>query len=541
MTVLEDFNKNDKRLENAIFGYTGLVGNHISKNYELDKFYNSSNIQEAINCEYNNIYICCIPAVKWLANKYPENDIMIIENIKNIFKTIKAKKVILISTIDVYDNINNHSTENTVINYDKNNCYGRNRYLFEQFIKMNFTNYNIIRLPALFGNGLKKNIIYDLINNNNITDILINSTFQWYNLDWLKNDIDICIKNNIYECNLFTEPLETSHILNLFPNYDYLNNPDKIVNYDIKTIYDMYFINGSNGYIRNKDEVYENIKTFINKESNKESNKECFKLCVSNISNNNLKNEQYYSILKYYGIKYIEVALTKFFTWNEILTDPKKIVNIKKTIESFNLNLYSLQSITYTITNNIFDSNNDELLYHLQKIIDLAYNIGVKNLVFGCPKNRKIIDVSKPNDNIFIDFFSKLGDYIGERDIIISIENNSKKYECNYLNNIKEVGEIVNKINNSHIKMMVDIGNCIMENDNIENIYYYKDIINHIHISMPFMNTFDNYNTKIYTKLLGILKEINYNKIVSLEFINNNVNRLENLNISLSNFVNLLN
>ena len=55
------------------------------------------------------------------------------------------------------------------------------------------------------------------------------------------------------------------------------------------------------------------------------------------------------------------------------------------------------------------------------------------------------------------------------------------------------------------------------------------------------MNTFDNYNTKIYTKLLGILKEINYNKIVSLEFINNNVNRLENLNISLSNFVNLLN
>ena len=123
----------------------------------------------------------------------------------------------------------------------------------------------------------------------------------------------------------------------------------------------------------------------------------------------------------------------------------------------------------------------------------------------------------------------------------IKLEKIKNINECNYLNNIKEVGEIVNKINNSHIKMMVDIGNCIMENDNIENIYYYKDIINHIHISMPFMNTFDNYNTKIYTKLLGILKEINYNKIVSLEFINNNVNRLENLNISLSNFVNLLN
>ena len=550
-------------LVNAIFGYSGLVGSHLIKQNKFDECYNSSNINDSMNREFNELVISCIPAVKWLANKYPEKDARDIETIKNVFKTIRAKKVILISTIDIYDNVSNKSNENTTIQYEKNNTYGKNRYLFEEFIKATFKNYHIIRLPALFGHGLKKNIIYDLLNNNNVNNIPVYSAFQWYNLEWLNDDISICKKNNIQECNLFTEPLETIRIMELFKQYDFSKNTmndatatTTTISYDVQTINHRYFPHGSNGYVRNKQDVLKNIENFI---KNYCAAQPLFKLCVSNISNNSLCNAQYYTILKHYGIKYIEVAPTKFFTWNEWFDNTDHCANeVKRTLESYELKLYSFQSVSYTISNNIFDNDNTEILQHLQKVIDLACHSGVRNIVFGCPKNRKrmnsISNVSngehedEADDNTFVVFFNKIGDYIGDRDLTISIENNSKKYDCNYLNTIDQVGKIVRKINHPKIKMMVDIGNCVMENDNIDDVTGFQDVIHHVHISTPFMHPLDSnsYNIDLYSKFIGLLKQINYDKVVSLEFLNNHgqshSNRnaeLETLNASLSNFLNM--
>lgn len=526
-------------MNNAIFGYSGFVGSYLTRFYKFNYLYNSKNIMNAENKNFDTIFISCIPAKKWFANKFPQEDTNTILSIKNILETIKANKVILISTIDVYNNINNKSNENTCINYLTNHTYGKNRYLFEEFIKSHFTDVHIIRLPALFGNGLKKNIIYDLINNNNVDKIYINSKFQWYNLEWIKEDIDVCLKNKLKTCNLFTEPMETSNILQLFQNkYTFENNPTKLFNYDCCTINYKYFKFGHNGYIRNKDIVYKSIEQFVKQQQIAKLSK--FKLCVSNISNYSLKNEQYYNILKNYGIKYIEVAPTKFDEWNQLIIK-NKLIEEKEIMKHCGLTLYSFQSITYTIQNNIFDFSNDILLKHLKNVIELAIKCDVKNLVFGCPRNRKLLDLNKDNDEIFIKFMSELGNYIGTRKLIISIENNSKKYNCNYLNTIEQVGEIVKKINNPNIKMMVDIGNCIMENDNITNIIKYKDLINHIHISMPFMKPLIKYNQIEYTNFINLLKNINYDKIISLEFLNNNEkDEVKLLDNTLNNFVNLI-
>ena len=542
-------------MNNALFGYTGLVGSTILTHYKFNYLYNSKNINDARYKTFDTIFICCIPAVKWIANKFPNKDEEDIDYIKNIIKTITAKHIILISTIDIYDNTNNNSNETTLINYDNNHTYGKNRYLFEVFIKEHFINYTIIRLPALFGQGLKKNIIYDLINNNNISVISTNTSFQLYNLEWLKEDIDICINNNIKECNLFTEPLDTIHILNLF-NYNYTNNPQNVLKYDTNTHYSAFFNSTINNYIRNKELVFNDIKKFIIYQNNINQNPFKYKLCVSNISNNTLSTIHYYSILNYYGIKYLEIAPTKFYEW-DLLFHNTEIQNINMTniineTNKFDLTIYSFQSITYTINNTIFEENNSILLNHCKQVIDLACNNKVKNLVFGCPRNRQIISTNTLyNETIFIDFMTELGNYINERDLIISIENNSKKYNCNFLNTIDEVGMITLKINHPKIKMMVDIGNMIMENDNLENIVNYKDIIYHIHISTPFMKPLNNLfcngngnsnNITYYKKFITILNQIDYNKIISLEFLNNDENNeLVNLNESLYNFINLFN
>ena len=87
--------------------------------------------------------------------------------------------------------------------------------------------------------------------------------------------------------------------------------------------------------------------------------------------------------------------------------------------------------------------------------------------------------------------------------------------------------------------MMIDVGNCIMDNDNIKNMFDYQDLINHIHISMPFMKPFFDYNKKEYTEFICLLKKINYTKVISLEFLNTEEDQLKNICNSLENYVNL--
>ena len=282
----------------AIVGYSGFVGSNLLPFYKFDYFYNSSNFHEAMNKEYDTLFFCGVPAVKWYANKYPEEDFYTLKNIKSILKTIKVNKIVLISTIDVYEYINSQENEDYDCDIFNNHTYGRNRYLFEQFIKNTFPHYHIIRLPALFGKGLKKNIIYDLIHNNNIENIEKNTMFQWYDLNWLKHDIDIVISNQIPICNLFTEPLETISILQLF---DYSFNSYKTqstMTYNLNTKYSDLFDSTVKGYIRDKKTVLTSIQEYLHFIKIDKT-----RLVVSNICVKNISQFQFSCILKLFCLQ----------------------------------------------------------------------------------------------------------------------------------------------------------------------------------------------------------------------------------------------
>lgn len=515
-----------------IVGYSGLVGSNLLQFYKFDKFFNSKNFEDAKYLEVDEIFFCGIPAVKWHANKYPDEDYDTINKIKEILKTIKAKKIILISTIDVYENSSCQHNEDYDCDIFLNNTYGRNRYLFELFVKETFANYHIVRLPALFGKGLKKNVIYDLINNNLVENISANTKFQWYDLNWLKNDIDIVVKNNIKICNLFTEPLDTIEIIMLF-NYpiETFKNTQTLT-YDVKTKYGSFFGSNNDSYIRNKMAVLHNIKLYIQFNS---INRE--KLVVSNICVKHICQFQFANILKLFGIKNVQIAPTKLISdWDDI-----NGLNLE-IYEKHNLNTYAFQSITFGLTHNIFVPESVELLKsHIKNVIDIAVKLNIKVLVFGCPKNRFINkDIENP-DNIFVSFFNELGNYIDDRDLKICIEPNSKVYNCNYLNTISEAGNIVKLINNKNIKLMVDIGNSIMENEDINDIYKYSDVLYNIDISQENMKNFCNPHRLNHT-FKNIISKLNYANNINLEMLLDDTTpelELEQLKKSLTNFVNI--
>lgn len=207
--------------------------------------------------------------------------------------------------------------------------------------------------------------------------------------------------------------------------------------------------------------------------------------------------------------------------------------------ENIGVNIYSFQSLTYTLNNlNIFnDETQNQLFEHLLKVINCAIKNNVKILVFGCPNNRKIINDTIDNNKIFIDFFKKIGDHFNNNNITICIENNSKKYNCNYLNKIEDCAYIVRQINKNNIKMMIDLGNSIMEDDKWYYLHNYKDILYNVDVSHSFMDDFSNLHESNYIYNFA-LKHVQYDKIINLEMlIKNDDDELGILCKSLFNFI----
>ena len=252
-----------------LIGSTGLVGTTLKGSINFDYEFNSKNIEDFLTHDYTDaeLYLSCLPATKWLVNQNISEDIKNIEKIIDIISKKSYKKVILISTIDVYCDSPLMIDESYPIGV-KNLSYGTNRYFFEMLVEnlVDCGDLKIFRLPALYNKHIKKNILYDLINDNNVNQINANSSFQWYNLDNLTNDIRLYSvlhpKRKVF--NLFTEPLDSIEIVKLFPhhkpNVSFSPNRNE---YDFKTNLN------KTGYILSKDEVLNDIKEFVYEVSSK--------------------------------------------------------------------------------------------------------------------------------------------------------------------------------------------------------------------------------------------------------------------------------
>ncbi len=302
-------------MKDFLVGYTGFVGSNINGNHSFTKCFNSKNIEEAFGLNPDLLVYSGVPAQKFMANANPKEDFNIILNAIENIKKINPKELVLISTIDVYDNpVNVNEDDEFTISKE---AYGKNRKYLEDWVINNIANYHIIRLPGLYGNNLKKNFIYDVINiipsmlkkdkfqelvlknsslndyyyeadngfykcrelnleeKNNLKNIFkelnfsaLNFTdsrgsYQFYNLAYLWNHIEVAIKNNIRILNIATEPITISELYKYLFNKEFVNEiSNSIANYDFKTKYD-YLFNGSNGYLFDKNFVLEDIKEYV--------------------------------------------------------------------------------------------------------------------------------------------------------------------------------------------------------------------------------------------------------------------------------------
>lgn len=202
-----------------LVGSTGLIGTTLREQNNFDLCFNTSNIDqfESLVPEGSDLYLACLPAAMWMVNSDLLGDF---RNMINVIDTLKKKKysnVMLYSTIEVYNQSPFESDERHYPSFNKA-IYGSNRYNFELLVKdqLSYDSLRIARLPALFGKNIKKNILFDLLNDNQVEKINTNSSYQWYNLDNIWCDTIRVMRGEHEIVNMFGEPIETEWLADLF-------------------------------------------------------------------------------------------------------------------------------------------------------------------------------------------------------------------------------------------------------------------------------------------------------------------------------------
>ncbi len=304
---------------NILVGYTGFVGSNIyarARN-RIDGVFNSHNIEKAYGLEPELLIYAGLRAEKFLAYSAPERDLELILQAEENIRQINPKKLILISTIDVYSNPSGVNEESPVLGGGGIQPYGLNRYYLEAWVRKNYPDALIIRLPALYGVNIKKNFIYDFINVipsmlkkskyeelcvkepklsgyyelqdngyykcrvlakedkshlrqmfKNIGFTALNftdsrSVYQFYPLRRLWGDIQLALDADITLLNAATEPVSAAELFKYITGNVFKNElAAQPAQYDFKTLYADKF-GGKNGYMYDKADILDDIKKFV--------------------------------------------------------------------------------------------------------------------------------------------------------------------------------------------------------------------------------------------------------------------------------------
>ena len=204
-----------------------------------------------------------VSAVMWIANKEPEKDWSNIKKLIDHLRSVKAKRFVHISTVDVYpDPID--VTEDNIFSSEVNpRPYGKHRLKLEEEIRLIFKDSSILRLPALFGEGIKKNFVFDLIHTRLLDYIHPDSEFQYYNLRNIWYDILFALEHSIPTLNIATEPIKASIVAKRSLGIDIKPSPDaKKLTYSMKTKHDA--LRGTkDGYLYHASQVLPELIDFI--------------------------------------------------------------------------------------------------------------------------------------------------------------------------------------------------------------------------------------------------------------------------------------
>jgi nucleoside-diphosphate-sugar epimerase len=198
-------------MRDALFGYSGLVGQTLLRQRHFDALYRSTNVSDSAGEQFDTVVCAAAPAKKWWANQNAAADQEVIETLIQKLSAIQCRQFILVSTVDVF--VRPVGVDETSAVEVEGLCpYGLHRHILEQRTRELFPQAMIVRLPGLVGPGLKKNVIYDLHNANDLHAVDSRAVFQFYPLVNLWSDIEKALRRGLSCVHLTAEPISVSDV-----------------------------------------------------------------------------------------------------------------------------------------------------------------------------------------------------------------------------------------------------------------------------------------------------------------------------------------
>ena len=246
----------------CLIGYTGFIGGNLARQTAFADLYNSKNIGEIEGREFGLMVVSGVTATKWWANQNAEEDRRRIDSLLGNLSKVKAERVFVISTVDVYP-VTRGVDEGFDCHGAANHAYGGNRLYFEDEMKRLFPAAKVVRIGGVFGHGLKKNLIYDLLHDNGVEKINLESSFQFYDVGGLWNDLVRMEDNDLSLVNLLTEPVTMGEIVErVWPGKVVGTEPGPLAAYDVRTKFAVE-MGGADGYLASKAEVLDALESFV--------------------------------------------------------------------------------------------------------------------------------------------------------------------------------------------------------------------------------------------------------------------------------------
>lgn len=307
----------------AVIGHTGFVGSNLLRQGAFGAAFNSKTIGSAEGCKFDTVVCAAAPGSMFDANRNPDLDRARVAALQDQLGKLSARTFVLISSIAVLEEFDAGDTEDTEA-FQTELAYGRHRRDLEVFCRDTFSNCLIVRLPALLGQGLKKNFLFDLRNpaptmlmqnaydeirmripesEGILTDAYAwdagrelhvidrktlarhpskerferdileaglsatrftnpHSTFQFYNLDGLWDDIGRGLAAGIGTLHLCPEPVKAADVYRMTLGTEMAENGARLHQEDMRTVHAGLF--GRDGhYTADRDAVLADISAFL--------------------------------------------------------------------------------------------------------------------------------------------------------------------------------------------------------------------------------------------------------------------------------------
>lgn len=253
-------------MTSCLIGHTGFIGGNLARQTTFTDCFNSKNITEIEGHDFDLLVCSGVTATKWWANQNAVEDRARIDSLLNHLRKVTARRVFVISTVDVYP-VTRGVDESFDCHSVPNHAYGENRLYFEEQMSELFRQVMICRIGGVFGPGLKKNLIYDLLHDNGLEKINLDSSFQFYNVNHLWADLATMERHGLKLVNFLTEPVTMRDVVHrAFPGKPVGSEPAPVAAYDVHTRYAEQ-MGGTGRYLEAKDAVLRALQQFVEQQT----------------------------------------------------------------------------------------------------------------------------------------------------------------------------------------------------------------------------------------------------------------------------------